>query len=250
MGGHPSKNTEEQRREENGVVYYDRGRIEGRDGRKYDRYAIQTHFVEVGEDQAELVKRYVLPISQEGDVLSFGAKVMAMCTRNVYTKDQIQPGFWAKLLSPHASETTAGIGMHDPYKLQLAINMVGAPRVVFASIASAVTKPFGVKGLFYKIVGKGVAGIDGFYYRSSFERYKDLALVNNENPQELCDELEKKTGIPVVLMDANDIDQNQLGKCADFPLTDDQIQDVMKDNPSGQGDELTPLILIRPIDAV
>ena len=92
-----------------------------------------------------------------------------------------------------------------------------------------------------------MAGIDGFYYRSSFDRYKDLALVDNENAQELCDELEQKTGIPVVLMDANDIDQNQLGKGSDFPLTDDQIQDAMKDNPSGQGDELTPLILIRPV---
>jgi hypothetical protein len=110
-----------------------------------------------------------------------------------------------------------------------------------------VTKPFGVKGLFYKIVGKGVAGIDGFYYRSSFDRYKDLALVNNENAEELCNALEKETGIPVVLMDANDIDQNQLGKCTDFPLSDDEIQDAMKDNPSGQGDELTPLILIRPL---
>ena len=247
MGNTPSKNLEEQRRELNGVTYFDRGTVTGKNGRRYDRFAIQTHFVEVGEDQAELVKRYVLPISREGDVLSFGAKVMAMCTRNVYTKEQVQPGFWAKLLSPHASETVAGIGMHDPYKLQLAINMVGAPRVVFASVVSAITKPFGVKGLFYKIVGKGVAGIDGFYYRSSFERYKDLALVNNENAQELCDELEQKTGIPVVLMDANDIDQNQLGKCSDFPLTDEEIQDAMADNPSGQGGELTPLILIRPL---
>ena len=248
MSDHPSKNLEEQRRELNGVEFFDRGRIQGRDGREYDRYAIHTHFIEVGEDQAELVRRYVLPISREGDVLSFGAKVMAMCTRNVYTKDQVKPGFWAKLLSPHASETVAGIGMHEPYKLQLAIDMVGAPRVVFASLVSAVTKPFGVKGLFYKIVGKGVAGIDGFYYRSSFDRYKDLALVNNENAQELCDELKEKTGIPVVLMDANDIDQNQLGKCSGFPLTDEQIQDAMKDNPSGQGDELTPLILIRPVN--
>ena len=37
------------------------------------------------------------------------------------------------------------------------------------------------------------------------------------------------------------------GKCDDFPLTDDEIQDAMADNPSGQGDELTPLILIRPL---
>ena len=48
-------------------------------------------------------------------------------------------------------------------------------------------------------------------------------------------------------MDANDIDQNQLGKGSRFPLSDDQIQDALADNPSGQGDELTPLILIRPL---
>ena len=241
-----SRNLDEQRREQNGITYYDRGTLEGKSGRKYDRFAIRTHFVEVGEDQAELVRRYVLPLYQPGDVLSFTAKVMAMCTGNVRTKDQVKPGFWARLLSPRASETVAGIGMHDPYKLQLAIDMVGAPKVVFASIASAVTKLFGVKGVFYKIVGPGVAGIDGFYYRSSFERYHDLALINNTNAQELCDALEKETGVPVVLMDANDIDRNQLGKCSDFPLSDEEIQEALADNPSGQSDELTPLILIRP----
>ena len=245
--GSESRNVESTRREENGVVYYDRGILTGRDGRKYQRYAVQTHFVEVGEDKNALIERYIRPLYREGDMVAFGAKVMAMCEKTVRTKDQVKPGFWAKLLAPRASETVAGIGVHDPYKLQLAIDMVGAPRVVFAAIASAVTKLFGIKGVFYKIVGKGVAGIDGFYYRSSFERYKSLALINPTNPEELCDEIKRKTGIPVVLMDANDIDQNQLGKCAGFPLTDDQIQDALKDNPSGQGGELTPLILIRPM---
>ena len=74
-----------------------------------------------------------------------------------------------------------------------------------------------------------------------------MALINPPNPVELCNALEKETGIPVVLMDANEIEQNQLGKCDDFPLTHDEIQDAMKDNPSGQGDELTPLILLRPV---
>ena len=209
MGIIASRNLEDQRREQNGITYFDRGTLTGKNGRRYDRFAIQTHFVEVGEDQAELVRKYVLPLAQEGDVLSFGAKVMA--------------------------------------KLQLVIDMCGLPRVLFAAFVSAVTRPFGVHGLFYKICGKGVAGIDGFYFRSSFDRYKELALINPDNPVELCNKLEKDTGIPVVIMDANDIDQNQLGKCDDFPLTDEEIQDAMADNPSGQGDELTPLILIRPL---
>ena len=247
MGIIPSRNLEEQRREENGVVYFDRGVIAGRDGRKYDRYAIQTHFVQRGEDQAELVRRYVAPLYREGDMLSFGAKVMAMCTNNVKTRDEVKPGLTAKILWRFAGINTTGVGMHEPYKLQLVIDMVGLPRVLLAGFVSAVTRPFGVKGLFYKICGHGVAGIDGFYFRSSFDRYKTLALINPEHPVELSNEIEKECGIPIVIMDANDIDQNQLGKCDDFPLTDDQIQDAMKDNPSGQGGELTPLILIRPL---
>ena len=55
--GSESKNIESQRREKDGVTYFDRGRLAGKDGVSYDRYAIQTHFIEVGEDQAELVKR-------------------------------------------------------------------------------------------------------------------------------------------------------------------------------------------------
>ena len=45
-----NKNLASQRREENGIVYFDRGTRDGRNGRKYDRFAIQTHFVEVGEN--------------------------------------------------------------------------------------------------------------------------------------------------------------------------------------------------------
>ena len=217
-----SRNLAQQRREKDGIVYFERGILTGRDGRRYQRYAIQTHFVEVGESAAELVKKYVLPLAQPGDVLSITAKVMAMCTGNVRRMEDMKLGFFAKHMAKFAGINSTGVGMHEPYKLQLVIDMVGLPRVL-------------------------LAGIDGFYFRSSFDRYKTLALINPEHPVELSNEIEKECGIPIVIMDANDIDQNQLGKCDDFPLTDDQIQDAMKDNPSGQGGELTPLILIRPL---
>ena len=247
MGMNGTRNLESQRREENGVVYFDRGVIEGKDGKKYARYAIQTHFVEVGESQTALVEKYVRPLYQPGDVLSFGAKVMCMCVKTVRTRDEVKPGFWANLLWRFAGINSTGVGMHEPYKLQLVIDIVGLPRVLLAAFISAVTRPFGLRGMFYKICGKGVGGIDGFYYRSSFERYHTLALINPDNGPELCEQLSKETGIPVVLMDANDLQRDQLGKSSNMPLTDEQLQDAMRDNPSGQGAELTPLILIRPL---
>ena len=247
MGIIPSRNLAEQRREEKGIVYYDRGVIQGEDGRQYDRLAIQTHFIQRGESQEELVRRYVLPLAQPGDVLSFGAKVMAMCVESVKTRDEVHPGFWANLLWRFAGINTTGVGMHEPYKMQLVIDMCGLPRVLLAAAASAVTKLFGMHGVFYKVCGKGVGGIDGFYFRSSFDVYKEMALINPENPDGLCEALAKACGIPVVLMDANDLQRDQLGKSSDMPLSDAQLQDAMRDNPSGQGDELTPFILIRPL---
>ena len=215
-----SRNVETTRCEKDGVIYYDRGILEGRDGRRYQRYAIHTHFVQPNEDQAELVRRYVLPLFEEGDCLSFTAKVMGMCTGNVRTLEDTHPGFWARLLSPFAGHNSTGIGMHQPYKMQLTI----------------------------EICGHDVAGIDGFYPDSSFEQYHTMGVINPSNPVQLCDALYAATGVPTVVMDANDFDQNQLGKATNFPLTDEQIQDAMRDNPSGQGDELTPFILIRPLN--
>ena len=69
-----SRNLAQQRREKDGIVYFERGILTGRDGRRYQRYAIQTHFVEVGESAAELVKKYVLPLAQPGDVILVAGK--------------------------------------------------------------------------------------------------------------------------------------------------------------------------------
>ena len=132
-----SRNLAQQRREKDGIVYFERGILTGRDGRRYQRYAIQTHFVEVGESAAELVKKYVLPLAQPGDVLSITAKVMAMCTGNVRRMEDMKLGFFAKHMAKFAGINSTGVGMHEPYKLQLVIDMVGLPRVLLAGFVSA-----------------------------------------------------------------------------------------------------------------
>ena len=52
MGIIPSRNLEDQRREVNGITYFDRGTLQGRNGRRYDRFAIQTHFVQRDESHS------------------------------------------------------------------------------------------------------------------------------------------------------------------------------------------------------
>ncbi len=52
-------------------------------GKKYARYALRTHFVEMGEDLAGLVRQYVLPHYRPGDILSMSEKVVALCQKDV-----------------------------------------------------------------------------------------------------------------------------------------------------------------------
>ena len=161
------RNSEETRRTQGDLVYFVRPEIEA-GGKTYERLAIQTHFVGRGENYIDLINRYVVPLYKEGDVLSIGEKVISMCQDNTVEKKDVKIGFWARFLSKFAMRSSAGIGMDEPYKLQLAINLAGLPRILLASFCSAVTKLFGKKGVFYKIAGHGIDGIDGFYMRSAF----------------------------------------------------------------------------------
>ena len=53
------------------------------------------------------------------------------------------------------------------------------------------------------------------------------------------------TGVKAMIIDASDIDCVILGKCRDVTLTDEQLCEIVRDNPAGQEGQCTPFILIR-----
>ena len=128
--------------------------------------------------------------------------------------------------------------------MQYAIDTVGLFKVIWASIASAVTKLFGKKGVFYEIVGQDVSGLDGFYDHV-WKEYGDIGIQLPENPTAVCNEIKEQLGISCMIVDANDLGQEVLGHSYDITLSNDELKRLIKDNPSGQGKELTPIILIR-----
>ena len=218
------------------------------DGVTYQRKAIQTHFVGRGEDYIGLVRRYVLPLWQEGDILFSSEKVAAMCQDNTVQMSDVKVGFWARFLSKFASSNNHGIAMDEPYKLQLAIDMKGLPRILFAAVCSGVGKVFGKRGIFYQIAGQDVAGIDGFYKHSVFEVYHTMAVLNPEDPDGLCRKVFEETGVSMALVDANDLSQEILGLSPDLAKWNPEtLVEMMRDNPAGQSDELTPFILYHPV---
>ena len=140
------------RREKDGIVYYIRG-VRKVNGRHMERYGVQTHFVEEGESYVRLVQDYVLPLYQPGDILSISEKVISMCQENTVHMEDVKVGWLARFLSRFGHRTKSGIGVTEPHKLQLAINMRGSVRVLFAAVMGALGKLIGKRGLFYKILG-------------------------------------------------------------------------------------------------
>ena len=213
-------------------------------GEKYLRHAIKTRFVKQGESYIDLFREYVSPIYQEGDIISSSEKIISLCQNRVVKREDVKIGFWAKFLSKFASHPDTGVGVGETIKMQYAINKVGLLRVLWASIASAVTKLFGKKGVFYEIVGQEVSGLDGFYDHVWAE-YRDIGIENPANPDKVCDELRNELGISCMIIDANDLGQEILGCSEDLKGKEDFLKGLIRDNPSGQGRQLTPIILIR-----
>ncbi|MBQ2830373.1 MAG: F420-0--gamma-glutamyl ligase [Oscillospiraceae bacterium] len=211
----------------------------------YLRHAIQTHFVAIGEDYIELVERYVKPLYQEGDLLSISEKIIALCQKRVVYRKDMKISPLAKLLSRFAIQhNSAGIGVGEVCKMQFAIDECGAAKVFWAAVCAGFGKLVGRRGIFYEMVGMEVTGLDGFY-PDVFPVYGEYGIRIPENPSGVCDEIFEKTGVRAMIVDANDLTRDILGKGSTVSLTDEQLCEIIRDNPAGQDAQCTPFILIR-----
>ena len=93
-------------------------------GKTYLRHAIKTRFIKQGESYIEVFKEYVLPIYEEGDIVSSSEKIIALCQNRIVKREDIRIGFWAKFLSRFASKTETGVGVAETIKMQYAIDTV------------------------------------------------------------------------------------------------------------------------------
>lgn len=231
------------------------------DGDVYSRFPIQTALFEKGDDYAtkvaQVVQSFRKKLDEEKPVLSgkkwiaiISEKVVAISQGRSYFIWDIHPGFMAKTLAGFVKKTPYGIGLGSPWTMQLAINEVGLPRVLFAAVASVITKPFGVSGTFYHIVGRTVASIDGPTEYSLYPSNVSAKLGPKE-PEKAAQQIAESIRATVtqkeqthfmgaVIIDANDLGRDILGNASD--LTDSQIAEIMRDNPMGQGSEQTPVV--------
>src|SRR3989339_752724 len=209
----------------------------------WDRLPVKTHIITDKDLIAGVVKKYVGECLETGDLLFISERIVAISQGRAFPIKDIKPSCWAKWLVKFVHRSPYGIGLGSPWTMELAIREAGLSRILLAAFCSAVTKPFGLRGVFYHVVGKNINAIDG-PCSYTLPPYNEYAKLGPLDPDGVAKRIKERLGAEVVIIDSNDLGVNVLGRSADF-LTNDFCQKLFADNPLGQASEQTPICLVR-----
>jgi len=228
-----------------------------RNGADYARAPVRTRKVGPRDDLGAVVLEAIAGLDahggvRPGDLVAISEKVVAVSQGRSRPVEEIQPGTLARILSHFVQRTPVGIGLGIPATMQLAIQEVGAPRILLATAASAVTRPFRVRGVFYRVAGPRASAIDG-PTPGTLPPYNTHAKLPPAQPAAVARKLSRSLSelaggdVGVAVIDANDIGVTILGSSG--ALDRELLLSLLQDNPLGQGSEQTPIALIRKVDA-
>jgi len=213
--------------------------------REFERLPVQTHLVHVKESLEDVLRTYVTPVYQPGDFVVLSEKVVAITQGRVIHRSLVRPGLLAKLIVKGVTPLRDDVGFSDPAKMQVAIYRAGWWRMAAAMTVGGVTRLFGRRGDFYRIAGNRVSEIDGFSHHT-IRPFNEFAMLGPEDPARDAQRIEDETGWPIAIVDANNIDVKVLGQSRGVPVSAAEVRLAVLDNPLGQDDERTPIIVVRP----
>ena len=213
----------------------------------FARYPVKTHVVKSGDSLDDILLTYVGDNRREGDIIFMSEKIVAISQGRAFPIDTIKPRRMARILSKFVYKSPYGIGLGIPETMELAIRELGIVRILFAAFCSAVTKPFGIRGVFYRICGEKARAIDG-PCDCTIPPYNHYAKLAPDKPDKVAAHLSEVTGNGIVVIDANDLGVEVLGRSSDA-IDIAFCKQVFKDNPLDQGDQQTPLAIVRKLTA-
>ncbi|MCM1027338.1 MAG: coenzyme F420-0:L-glutamate ligase [Roseburia sp.] len=214
---------------------------------RYARYPVKTHVVDVGEDLQGVLERYVVGKLRDGDCLFLSEKLVAICQGRAFDIDDISPRPLARLLCRFVYHSPYGIGLGSPWTMELALRDAGIPRILLAALCSALTKPFGIRGVFYRVAGIKARAIDG-PCDCTIPPYNHYAKMAPAAPDQVARTLSDRLGCPVVIIDANDLSVEVLGRSS-RRIDPGFCRQVFRDNPLGQSAQSTPIAIVRKLPA-
>ena len=210
-------------------------------GVKYLRLPLHTRWLDATDDLALALKES-LRLARPGDTVGVSEKVAILLTGRTVDINTVKPGRLARFLASHVHPRTDSKGLAVPEKMQYVVRTVGLRRIIPAAIGSAVTRPFGMHGTFYRVAGSIARDVDG-----GRPPYEDVLFppLDNKVAQKMCADLERALDIGVSIVDLNDYG-GSIRAVSPRALSEETLAAVLSDNPLGQRLTSTPFVLVRP----
>lgn len=201
---------------------------------------IPTHLLTALDNPSEIVKRYVLPHAQPGDVVALAETPIAIMQGRFRHPSDIQPGWVAKRVCyfffPTSSLATA-------CGLQALVDIVGPWRVMFAFVGGAVLRVLGRRGGFYQLAGEQARLIDDV--TGTIPPYDQFIVLGPASPDRVVEEVKQDTGLECAIVDVNDLKRVKV-LAASSGVSEAFLMEVLYTNPAGNANEQTPVVLLRP----
>lgn len=213
------------------------------EGKSYLRLPIRTEIITADDDIVQIVQASTAGLVQRDDLVVVSEKVVAITQGRAFHLDEIKPSRLASFLSKFVYKNPHGIGLASPHTMELAIREVGAFKILWASVAAAIGKLFGIRGVFYRLCGDKARAIDG-PCDYTIPPYNNYAVLGPDRPDLVAKEISAVIGCTVAVIDANDLGVNILG-VSDPSVDISLLEKLLKDNPLGQSAEQTPIGIIR-----
>jgi hypothetical protein len=211
----------------------------------YERIPVKTHLLHVKEPLAPVFDEYVKPVVRPGDWLAVSEKFVTISQGRVIHHSVVRPGLLARVLVKGVQKHPDDVGWSDPRKMQVAIMQAGWWRMLFAMVLGSISRfVLRRRGDFWRIAGHRVSEIDGFS-PATVKPFDEFAMLGPADPDAAAEELAAYAGVPVAIVDANNINVEVLGTSRAFPVDRSVVRAALLDNPLGQNDELTPVIVLR-----
>ena len=215
------------------------------DGVVYERFPLKVpRLIEFGERLEDLFEQFVVPHCQPGDWVMLSEKIISVSERRVRHISTVKVSWLARLVEKGVLKHSNMTAWSRPEKIQVAIEEAGVWRIIPAMILGGIGKLFGIRGVFWIVAGNRVSEIDGFIPEDMYP-YTEWAVLPPPDPQGVCERLEKRFGIPVATADANYINVKVLGVSPGVGLDKKTVRLILLDNPIGQGDKMTPFVIVR-----
>ena len=213
-------------------------------GVNYQRLPLRTRWLSETDDLVLSLKES-LELARPGDTVGVSETVTTLLTGRTVDIRTVQPGWLARFLARYVhprGEHARGLSV--PEKMQYVIRTVGLRRIIAATIGSAVTRPFGVHGTFYRIAGPIARDVDG----GPHTPYEHVLLppLDTKVAQGICSDLERALDIGVSIVDLNDFG-GSIRAASPRSLSAETLAAVLSDNPMGQHLTSTPFVLVRPV---